>query len=132
MMRPKSALYYIDDMEEIASEVVNIIERDSDSNQCYEINKITQEYALESVAYIFLGNRLGVLRGEEDGKRLIQLSDELGPLSQLIIGMPLWALKFSPQYKKWIRYLKLKLKIDSSSTLFNCNNSPSLGRNLFD
>ena len=109
MMRPKSALYYIDDMEEIASEVVNIIERDSDSNQCYEINKITQEYALESVAYIFLGNRLGVLRGEEDGKRLIQLSDELGPLSQLIIGMPLWALKFSPQYKKWIRYLILPI-----------------------
>ena len=103
MMRPKSALYYIDEMEEIASEVVKIIEEDSDSNHCYEVNKITQEYALESVAYIFLGNRLGVLSGGEDGKRLIQLSDELGPLSQYIVGIPVWALKFVPQYKTWIR-----------------------------
>ena len=73
MMRPKSALYYTKEMEEIAQEVANIIERDLDTDSCYEINSICQKYALETVAYVNLGSRLGTLAGEGDGTRMVEI-----------------------------------------------------------
>ena len=73
MMRPKSALYYTKEMEEISQEVADIIERDMDSDNCYEINSICQKYALETVAYIFLGSKLGTLAGEGDGTRMVEI-----------------------------------------------------------
>jgi len=103
MMRPKSAMYYTKEMDEIAREVVDIIERDSDSDQCYEINKICQQYALETVAYIFLGSRLGTLSGQGDGRRMIEISEEAGPISQDLMFVPSWSLKFLPKYKTFVR-----------------------------
>ena len=102
-MRPKSAMYYTKEMDEIAREVVNIIERDADNDQCYEINKICQQYALETVAYIFLGSRLGTLSGQGDGRRMIEITEEVMPISQDIMFFPNWALKFMPTYKKFCR-----------------------------
>ena len=108
MMRPKSAMYYTKEMDEIAREVVDIIERDSDNDQCYEINKICQQYALETVAYIFLGSRLGTLSGQGDGRRMIEISEEAGPISQDLMFVPSWSLKFLPKYKTFVRYRLLE------------------------
>ena len=108
MMRPKSAMYYTKEMDEIAREVVDIIERDSDNDQCYEINKICQQYALETVAYIFLGSRLGTLSGQGDGRRMIEISEQAGPISQDLMFVPSWSLKFLPKYKTFVRYRLLQ------------------------
>ena len=103
MMRPKSATYYTGEMEEIAGEVVTNIEAGLAADGSFDINTICQQYALETVAYIFLGSRLGTLApGESDGKRMIELQDESGPISQKLIFLPQWLLPYLPVYKKFI------------------------------
>ena len=62
-MRPKSALYYIEDLERIALDVTELIEKESDPSGQLDIIKMCQKYSLEAVAYIFLGSRLGTLSG---------------------------------------------------------------------
>merc|ERR1712109_117536 len=69
MMRPKSALYYISDLEKIAMDVAEeIIEKETDQNGVMDIIKMCQKFSLESVAYVFLGSRLGALSGTGDGQ----------------------------------------------------------------
>lgn len=111
MMRPKSALYYTKEMEEISQEVADIIERDMDSDNCYEINAICQKYALETVAYIFLGSKLGTLAGEGDGTRMVEIQDESGPLAQKMMFLPSWILPYLPFYKKFIKIMNENIDI---------------------
>ena len=59
MMRPKSASYYTGEMEAIALDVVEFISKTLDTDGCMNVNKMCQQWALETVAYIFLGSRLG-------------------------------------------------------------------------
>ena len=106
MMRPKSALYYISDLEKIALDVTEVIEKESDQTGTLDVVKICQKYALEAVANIFLGSRLGTLSGKGDGQRLIEISDVIGSTSQKLIFLPLWLLPYLPEYKKWITYLE--------------------------
>ena len=103
MMRPKSALYYTEELDEISRDVVNIIKRDRDAEQCFEINKICQEYALESVAYIFLGSRLDTMNGGADGQRLIEIQGEVGGFAQKMMFFPTWMLKYIPSYHGFIK-----------------------------
>ena len=111
MMRPKSALYYTKEMEEIAHEVADIIERDMDTDNCYEINSICQKYALETVAYVFLGSRLGTLAGEGDGSRMVEIQDESGPLAQKMMFLPSWILPYLPFYKQFIKIMNENIDI---------------------
>ena len=53
MMRPKSALYYIEDLEKIAQDVTELIEKESDPSGTMDVVKLCQKYALEAVANIF-------------------------------------------------------------------------------
>lgn len=103
MMRPKSAMYYTKDMEDIANEAVGVISKSVDSDGCMDINKLCQQFALEAVSYVFLGSRLGTLQGEPDGMRMIEITDEQGPLNQQIVFMPKWSLKpWNPIFKRVI------------------------------
>ena len=68
MMRPKSALYYIDEMEEIAVELTDKVNKVKDKNGMLEPSSILQEFALEAVGCVFMGTRLGALKGVGDGK----------------------------------------------------------------
>lgn len=72
MMRPKSALYYIDEIEEIAVEFTDKVAAEKDEKGNVEIGKFCQEYALDSISCIFVGGRIGALRGSEDGKAMIE------------------------------------------------------------
>ena len=65
MMRPKSALYYIDEMEDIANELTNKIaeSKGKDGKGIRDIHPLVQEYALEAVGCVFLNARLGALKG---------------------------------------------------------------------
>ena len=58
-MRPKSASYYTSEMEDIALDTVEFISKTVDTERCMNVNKMCQQWALETVAYIFLGSRLG-------------------------------------------------------------------------
>ena len=66
MMRPKSALYYIDEMEDIANELTNKIadSKGKDGKGIRDIHPLVQEYALEAVGCVFLNARLGALKGK--------------------------------------------------------------------
>ena len=101
MMRPKSASYYTKEMEDIAKDAVEFIGKTIDSEGCMNVNKLCQQFALETVAYIFLGSRLGTLHGEPDGLRMIEIADESGPLNQQVVFMPKWSLnKWNPLFKR--------------------------------
>ena len=65
MMRPKSALYYIEEMEDIAVELTNKIAnlKGEDGEGIKDIHPFIQEYALEAVGCVFLNARLGALKG---------------------------------------------------------------------
>ena len=103
MMRPKSALYYTREMEEIASDVVGVIEEMKDDENCFEINRMCQEFALEAVAYVFLGNRLNTLKGGADGKRMIDIVSQTGDFTQKMMFLPHWSFKFIPAYHKFCK-----------------------------
>ena len=107
-MRPKSALYYIQDLEKIALDVCELIEKESDPAGTMNVVKLCQKYSLEAVAYVFLGSRLGTLSeaGGGDGQRLIEIADIIGPMSQKLLFLPLFSLKYLPEYKRWIKYLE--------------------------
>ena len=76
MMRPKSALYYISDLEDIATELVDKIGSLKNTDGIVEPMELVQAYALEAVGCIFMGTRLGALKGTGDGKRLIELQTD--------------------------------------------------------
>ena len=103
MMRPKSAFYYISDLEKIALDVTAMIEKECDHSGSLDVIKMCQKYSLEAVSNIFLGSRLGTLSGKGDGQRLIEIADAMGPISQSLIVIPRWLLPYFPMYKKWLR-----------------------------
>jgi len=103
MMRPKSALFYAQDMDKIGHEAVIKIDANLDADGCYEVNRICNEFALEALAYVMLGSKLGALDGSEDGSRLITLAEQLGPMYQTLLFCPFWSLKFLPLYHRWSR-----------------------------
>ena len=104
MMRPKSALYYISDLEKIAQEVTEIIEMESDPSGTLDITSVCKKYSLEAVANIFLGSRLGTLSGEGDGQRLIDISDAAQASTQKLMLYPFFLLPYLKEYKRWIRF----------------------------
>ena len=104
LMRPKSALYYIRDLERIAMDVSEqIIEKETDRNGVMEVVKMCQKYSLEAVAFVFLGSRLGALAGTGDGQRLIEIADSTGELQQTLFFMPTSVLPYLPGFKKFIK-----------------------------
>jgi len=103
MMRPKSALFYTEEMDKIANEAVLKIGENLDGDSCYVVNRVCQEFALETLAYVMLGTKLGTLDGSKDGSRLIELSDKLGPWYQTMLFCPDWSLHFLPIYHRWTR-----------------------------
>ena len=103
MMRPKSALYYIEDLEKIALDVTELIEKESDSSGSLDVIKMCQKYSLEAVAFVFLGSRLGALAGTGDGQRLIEIADSTGELQQTLFFMPTSVLPYLPGFKKFIK-----------------------------
>ena len=110
MMRPKSAFYYIEELEDIAQELAEKIgtERGPDGDGIKDIHPMLQAYALEAVGCIFLDSRLGAIKGEGDGRRLIELADEILPIFMKGIFMKLFIIppalfKFLPIFKHFIK-----------------------------
>ena len=97
MMRPKSAMYYINDIEEISQQLVDLMTANVDSEgEVEDIVKHIQCWSLESTAAIFLDTRLGVLDPnlpeDSEGRRFIRAVNVfLGPdFNDLNMGLPIW------------------------------------------
>ena len=67
MMKPKSALYYIKDIEDISMELVARLGECRDIEGVTTVGPLLQQYALEAIGCVFLGSRLGALQGSEVG-----------------------------------------------------------------
>ena len=104
MMRPKSALYYINELDDIAGDLADKVsaEKSCDGGSIEDMFPILQAYALEAVGSIFLGARLGALKGEGDGQRLIDIAEQCLPIVQQLMFIPPKMFRFLPQFKKFI------------------------------
>jgi len=105
MMRPKSALYYIDDLDDIAGDLADRIstEKSLNDGSVEDMYPILQAFALEAVGSIFLGSRLGAIKGEGDGQRLIEIAEEGLPIVQQLMFIPPKLFRFLPMFKKFVK-----------------------------
>ena len=63
MLRPKSAMAYIEDIEKISSDFVGLVEDSLDEkNEVPDLLELVNMFALESIVIIFLDQRLGCLQ----------------------------------------------------------------------
>ena len=63
MLRPKSAMSYTEDIDQIASDFLDLV-KDSinENNEVDDLLELVNMYALESIVIIFLDKRLGALK----------------------------------------------------------------------
>ena len=111
MMRPKSAMFYIGDIEEISQQFVDLLSANTDSNgEVEDILKHISCWSLESIAAIFLDTRLGTLDPalpeDSETKRFIEAVNVfLVEMNDLTIGLPVWKYVTTPGFRRWDRSL---------------------------
>ena len=108
MLRPKSAMFYIDSLEEISQEFVAKMSAKSDSEmEVDDVLSYIHRWALESVVKIFLNTRLGCLEEnlapDSDTARIIATTQQvMGPDSfKMMSGVPVWKYVPTPYYKRF-------------------------------
>ena len=57
MMRPKSAMYYVNDVENIVKDLLKVVEGTKDSNDSLDVYPLLRLWALETISWIFLAKR---------------------------------------------------------------------------
>ena len=65
MMSPSGALHYVKDIEEIAVDLTDMMLERRCEDGSTEVGSLCQQYALESIASIFYGERFRVMKGEQ-------------------------------------------------------------------
>lgn len=111
MMRPKSALYYIPEMEEIAGELVKKINMVKDKDELLDPSEVLHEYAAEAVGSVFMGARLGALQGMEDGRRLIKNQEQAMLEYMKIFLFPPYLAPYHPAYWKFVALCNVNFDI---------------------
>ena len=96
MMKPKSAFYYIEEIEDIAMELVEKVNRERGEDELFDPSRALQEYALEAVGCVFMGRRLGSLKEEGDAKRLIENNAQILPLMTKVFFLPQLVWPYHP------------------------------------
>lgn len=66
MMKPKATKVYVPKMDEIARDLVNIIKssKDAENRMTDDFLPFLRKWALESVCYVFMDQRIGLLEKE--------------------------------------------------------------------
>ena len=119
MLRPKSAMAYIEDIEQISSALLDLIEDSLDDNR--EVDDLLEhvnKFALESIVIIFLDKRLGCLQ-----KNLPENSDAVKFINavkvmtgkdgnDLFHGLPLWKIYPTGPFK---RFDKASIEVNNIS-----------------
>ena len=97
MLRPKSAMFYIDDLEQIGLQFCEKMEQKSDSNmEVDDVTGLIYRWALEAVSSIFLDARLNCLA--ENLSPDIVLGEDA---SDLVGGPPIWKYISTPGYRRF-------------------------------
>ena len=65
MMSPSGALHYIKDIEDIALDLTDVMDKKRAEDGGTEVGSLCQQFALESIASIFYGERFRVMKGEQ-------------------------------------------------------------------
>ena len=107
MMRPKSAMFYMDSIEQISEQLNDVIEKVKDEKSA-EVDDITEycyRWALESITSVFLNTRLGCLdeSPSEDGETLIKCSRVVlgSDMYKLMSRPPIWRYIPVPYYTRF-------------------------------
>ena len=103
MMRPKSALYYTKDIETIAIEFTDKLKSLQDSENRVKVGRACQEYALDSISCIFLGEKIGALSETTVANNLIE---NMGIFMKH--GLPMFLL--SPSRVEWYPFYRKTVK----------------------
>jgi len=108
MLRPKSAMFYIDSIANISEELVDAFTRNMDANG--EVEDVTEHiyrWSLETIASIFLDAKLGSLKEDlakdADANKLVDaINIALGKDAQeLSAGVPIWKYVRTPYYTRF-------------------------------
>ena len=105
MMRPKSALFYIDQINDIIDTVDAEIERQrkGKDNTVEDVLELTRRYALDSVGLIFLGESLRVVEGSELGLRLLDADNRFMTAFGYTFNLPLKLAQLTPHYGRMVK-----------------------------
>ena len=108
MLRSKSALYYINDIEDISEESIEVISNSLDDNsEVEDLLEIVYKWSLESIASIFLGTRLNCIKenlndGTESKKFIDAIKVVLGPdAKDMVLNPPVWKYISTPGFRRF-------------------------------
>jgi len=108
MLRPKSAMFYIESIEQISQELVDLIVRNKDMDG--EIDNITDDlyrWSLETITSIFLDAKMGSLDEnlpvDSDANKLVNaVNIVLGKdANEMSTGIPIWKYVRTPSYSRF-------------------------------
>jgi len=116
-MRPKSALFYIDDLSELMDHFIAKVESLlDDDRKIKDLARPLHEFALDAIGIMFIGSKLHVLQGSEYGKLVIDKVIKAFEMFLTVQGLPKSIAPYIPQYKEFVKiteevYLMSKEKI---------------------
>ena len=103
MMRPRSAMFYINDISNIVDEVIEKIEITKDNKNGLVVTNLLYEYALEGIGVMFIGTKLGVLQGSHYGVEMIQKVTRLFQLLMDVVRIPKFFAAYSSTFKEFVK-----------------------------
>nr|AKH03537.1 cytochrome P450 3077A1 [Paracyclopina nana] len=117
MLRPQSAFYYIDELQNISQEFAELLGQKLDSEMTLPQNSLSliHLWALESIASIFLNQRLHTMHEDSEDQDSKALTNAVNVVTELLLklmfALPTW--KFLPWAVPWYR------KLDSGMEMIN-------------
>ena len=111
MMRAKSAMYYIPDIEQISKELLGVFEEKKDSSGSLDVYPVLKLWSFESIASIFLSKRFYCFDKENkddtlDTKRMIKANESLNEENMKLFFTPkVWQYipNLIPAYKRFAK-----------------------------
>ena len=102
-------MYYIDDMEVICKELIDVLEETKDENQELDIYPLLKLWSIESISNIFLHTRLHSFSTDEDkhtddAKKMIEAAKSLNEANMKLFFIPkIWKYFSSlvPTYRQF-------------------------------
>ena len=93
MMRAKSAMYYIPDIEQISKELVDVFEAKKDTSSRLDVYPLLKLWSFESIACIFLAKRFYCFSSENknitlDTKKMIEANESMNIENMKLFFMP--------------------------------------------
>ena len=124
MMRPKSAMQYISDIEKITEELLDLMREKRDHNHNLDVHPLLKLWSLESIASIFLAKRLYCFHSHttnDDGKMMVDANRTMNQANlQLFIFPKIWQYfphlipayrRFSKATETMVNYTKATVDI---------------------